>query len=126
MGGLLDDPGRRDYLGYLKIKRDGSGFTQLTDTPDVNEFDSQWSKSGDKITYNSYSLAAPRFVLNTMNPDGSGSQTIYDGIDTVSTPYFPPGAFDPSWSPDNEWIVFEKPVHYDGENGDAGVWHISR
>jgi hypothetical protein len=33
-----------------------------------------------------------------------------DGEDTVSTPFFPPGAFDPSWSPDDQWIVFEKPT----------------
>ena len=107
-----------------KIRRDGGDLTQLTDTPSVNEFDPQWSNGGEEIAYVSYSVNVPRFVINLMDPDGGNSRTIYDGMDTVSTPYFPPGAFDPSWSPDDEWIVFEKPVEYSGENGDAGIWHI--
>ena len=35
-----------------------------------------------------------------------------------------PGAYDPSSSPDGQWILFEKPVGFGGENGNAGTWHI--
>jgi Tol biopolymer transport system component len=59
-----------------------------------------------------------------MDADGNDVRTIYDGGDTIYTPRFPPGAYDPSCSPDGQWIVFEKPVSFDGENGDAGTWHI--
>ena len=107
-----------------KIRKDGSGLTRLTDTPEANEFDPQWSNTGDEIAFISYSADAPRFVLRLMDQSGGDPRTIYDGEDTVSTPYFPPGVFDPSWSPDDQWIVFEKPTRYDGENGGAGVWHI--
>jgi Tol biopolymer transport system component len=107
-----------------KIRKNGSGLTRLTDTPDANEFDPQWSNTGDEIAFISYGAGTPRFVLRLMDSDGGEPRTIYDGGDTVSTPYFPPGVFDPSWSPDDQWIVFEKPTGYDGENGNAGVWHI--
>jgi len=38
----------------------------------------------------------------------------------------PAGVYDPSWSPDDEYILVEKPVKFSGsgENGGAGVWHI--
>jgi len=107
-----------------KIRKDGSSLTQLTDTPLVNEFDPQWSNTGDKIAYISYNLSVPRFVLKLMDANGENIDTVYDGKDVVSTPRFPPGVYDPSWSPDDQWLVFEKPVMYNRENGDAGVWHI--
>jgi len=109
-----------------KIRKDGSSLTQLTNTPYSNEFDPQWSNNGDKIIYISYNVSVPRFVLKVMDTDGENMHTVYDGRDIVSTPRFPPGVYDPSWSPDDRWLVFEKPVQYDGENGGAGVWHIFR
>lgn len=115
---------RESTSDIFKIRIDGTELTQLTDTPDVNEFDPQWSSNGDEIAYNAYSVSRPRFVLNLMDSDGGNQRTIYDGEDTVSTSIFPPGVFDPSWSPDDEWIVFEKPTHFDEENGGAGIWHI--
>lgn len=65
-----------------------------------------------------------RFVLKVMNADGTGITTVYDCNDNTSTPHFQPGVYDPSSSPDEKWIAFEKAVHYAGENGDAGVWQI--
>ena len=109
-----------------KIRKDGSNLTQLTNTPHTNEFDPQWSNRGDKIAYISYNLSVPRFVLKLMDSNGQNIDTVYDGRDNVSTPRFPPGVYDPSWSPDDQWLVFEKPVLFNGENGDAGVWHIFR
>lgn len=53
-------------------------------------------------------------------------RTIYDPVDAVDTHRFCAGVYDPSWSPDDKWILVEKPVEFsgDGENGGAGVWHI--
>lgn len=107
-----------------KIRRDGTALTRLTSTADATEGDPTWSHDGNHIFFVSYSAAAQRFVLKAMVADGNDVRTIHDGGDTMSTPYFPPGAYDPSCSPDGQWIVFEKPVGFDGENGNAGTWHI--
>ena len=107
-----------------KIKRDGTNLTQLTNTKDATESDPAWSSDGKHIAFVSYSAQVNRFVLKIMDANGSNVKTVYDCNDTISTPYFKPGVYDPSWSPDDKWIVFEKPVHYSGENEDAGIWHI--
>lgn len=116
---------RRELGRYIyKIKIDGTNLTRLTQTMDATESDPAWSSDKSKIAFVSYSAQTPRFVLKIMDADGSNIKTIYDCGDNISTPYFKPGVYDPSWSPDDQWIVFEKPVHYAGENGGAGVWHI--
>ncbi|MCD6383419.1 MAG: PD40 domain-containing protein [Thermoplasmata archaeon] len=107
-----------------KMRIDGSSLTRLTHTNDATESDPSWSSDGKNIAFVSYSAHTGRFVLMVMDADGQNVRTVYDPADTVSTPYFKPGVYDPSWSPDDQWIVFEKPVRYGGENGDAGVWHI--
>ena len=113
-----------NHADIYKMKIDGSGLTRLTHTNDATESDPSWSPDGENIAFVSYSAQVPRFVLKIMDSDGNNMRTIYDPADTVATPYFKPGVYDPSWSPDGQWIVFEKPVHYSGENGDAGIWHI--
>jgi Tol biopolymer transport system component len=107
-----------------KIRRDGSDLVQLTDTPGTHEFDPAWSNDGKKIAFNYYDTETNRFVLKIMDADGKNVKTVYDGGAGVATDYFPPGNYDPSWSPDDQWIVFERAVSYNGENGKAGVWHI--
>ena len=107
-----------------KMKIDGSSLTRLTHTNDATESDPSWSADGKNIAFVSYSAQTQRFVLKVMDADGRNVRTVYDPADSISTPYFKPGVYDPSWSPDDQWIIFEKPVHYAGENGGAGVWHI--
>lgn len=106
------------------IRRDGSDLTCLTNTPGAHEFDPEWSNDGKKIAYNYYDTELQRFVLKVMDADGKNVRTLYDGGAGVATDHFPPGNYDPSWSPDDQWIVFERAVTYDEENGGAGVWHI--
>lgn len=89
-----------------KIRRDGSALTRLTSTADATEGDPTWSHDGNHIFFVSYSTGAQRFVLKAMDADGDDVRTIYDGGDTISTPRFPPGAYDPSCSPDGQSIVF--------------------
>lgn len=107
-----------------KIKRDGANLTRLTKTNDATESDSAWSSDGQKIAFVSYSAQIQRFGLKILDINGDNVRTVYDPNDAISTPYFKQGVYDPSWSPDDQWIVFEKPVDYAGENGDAGIWHI--
>ncbi|KYK36862.1 MAG: hypothetical protein AYK19_00795 [Theionarchaea archaeon DG-70-1] len=107
-----------------KIRRDGSDLTRLTNTPGAHEFDPAWSNDGKKIAYNYYDAEIKRFILKVMDADGKNVKPIYDGGAGAATEQFPPGNYDPSWSPDDQWIVFERAIRYDEENGKAGVWHI--
>jgi len=109
-----------------KIKRDGSNLTRLTFTDNATESDPAWSHDGKKIAFVSYSEQITRFVLKIMDVNGSNIRTIYDPNDNISTPHFKPGVYDPSWSPDDQWIVFEKPMHYAGENGEQVYGIYSR
>lgn len=107
-----------------KIRRDGSDLTCLTNTPETHEFDPAWSNDGKKIVYNYYDTKTNRFVLKIMDTNGENVTLLYDGGAGVATDYFPAGNYDPSWSPDDQWIVFERAVSFNEENGKAGVWHI--
>jgi len=110
-----------------KIKKDGTNLTRLTHTKNISESDPEWSNNGDKIAYISYGSDSSRFVLKVMDANGNNVKTVYDSGENISTPRFPPGVYDPSWSPDDQWIVFDKPaVEYNGENGKAGIWHICK
>jgi len=109
-----------------KIRRDGTELTNLTNTPLALEFDPAWSSGGDEIAFCYNDLTPNRFVLKAMDPNGENIREIYDPDDAVGTAIFPAGVYDPDWSPDDEWILIEKPIQFtgDGENGHAGVWRI--
>lgn len=117
-----------------KIKRDGTGLTKLTDTKTVLEADPAWSNSGEEIAFGSLEFPSPderpaRFVLKKMDADGENIQTVYDGLPDVQTTGFPPGNYDPSWSPDDAWIVFEKIFGFNEaspENFGSGIAHIMK
>lgn len=117
-------------LDLYKIRRDGSDLTQLTNTPTVIEGDPAWSNDGKRIVFDSLNFSnpdkeTPRFVLKTMGTDGGNIQNIYDGGEGVAVPgTWPPGNYDPSWSPDDQWIVFERAFEDTGGNFGSGNWHI--
>ena len=109
-----------------KIKRDGTSLTNLTNTPHANEADPAWSNGGDKIAF-CYNDGNPnRFILKVMDTDGDNVRTVYNPDDAVATAIFPPGVMDPAWSPDDEWLLVDKPVQFTGkgENAYAGIWRI--
>ena len=108
-----------------KVRRDGSGLTNLTDSPAAIDFDPAWSRDGARIAFISNIGSPNRFVLKTMNADGGDVKTVHDPVEAIATERVPPGVYDPSWSPDGSAILVDQPVSFtgDGENGAAGVWH---
>ena len=115
-----------DQSDIYKIRRDGSGLTQLTDTKTAVEGDPAFSHDGKEIAFVYLDNNTQRFVLKTMDADGGHVNLLYDSGSDVSTPVFPPGCYDPEWSPDDQWLVFEQCVSYSGENWGSGIWHIFR
>ena len=69
-----------------------------------------------------------RTEIYAMDADGGNVQTIYDGEGGIEVlGIWPEGNYDPSWSPDDQWIVFERATQYteaDLENFGSGIWHI--
>lgn len=118
-------PPGEETSDIYKIRRDGTELTRLTDTPRISEYDPVWSQAGEQIAFVSYDPETPRMVLKIMDSAGD-VRTVYDGGQDIATPRFPPGNYDPSFSPDDQWLVFKRPVGFDHENGDAGVWHICK
>jgi len=113
-----------EQTDIYKVRRDGSELTQLTNTKDAVEGDPAFSNSGTEIAFVYLDGTTQQFVLKVMDADGRKVKTIYDSGSTVSTPVFPPGCYDPSWSPDDQWLVFEQCVEYAEENWGSGIWHI--
>ncbi len=107
-----------------KIKIAGTNLTRLTFTEDASECDPSWSPNGKEIAYTCFRGNTSRFILMIRDAEGQNERVVYDPIDAATTALFPPGAYDPSWSHDGQWITFEKPVHFAEENGGAGIWHI--
>jgi len=54
------------FSDIYKIRRDGTGLTNLTRTPRAHEFDPAWSNSGHAIAYSFNNGRPHRFVLRTM------------------------------------------------------------
>ncbi len=107
-----------------KVRRDGSELHQLTNTKNAVEGDPAFSHDGKEIAFTYLDSTTQRFVLKTMDSDGKNVKTVYDSGSEISTPAFPPGCYDPEWSPDDLWLVFEQCVSYHGENWGSGIWHI--
>jgi len=113
-----------EQVDIYKIRRDGSNLTNLTNTPFATEGDPAWSNDGKEIAFTYLDSKTGRFVLKTMDTNGRNIQMIYDGGPGVSSRVFPAGNYDPSWSPDDQWLVFERAVKSSGDNWGSGIWHI--
>lgn len=104
--------GHHELNGIYSIRAsDGGGLVRLLQGP-IEPPD--YSPDGTRVTY--------KRVIGAVNPTGSGALFVMntDGTDIVRIT--PPGyVFDlPAWSPDGQWIAFQKPfgqlfiVHPDG------------
>jgi TolB protein len=112
-------PDNRDIYA---LNPDGTGVTNLTRTPNVDENGPDWSPDASKIAYSSTDLAdhGPNTVgpdLWTMLRDGSAQTPLmhHNGPGEISD-----GA-DPAWSPDGTQIAFA------ANNGTGGlhVWRMA-
>ena len=87
----------------LKMWCEGEGVTNITNTPDVDERDPDWSPEGDRILYVAQHVDSPdprtqRWSMHTVGIDGSDPVLILDwwGSDERV----------PRWSPDGINIAF--------------------
>lgn len=114
----------KGQVDIYKIRRDGSGLTNLTNTPFASEGDPAWSHDGKTIAFTYLDANSKRFLLKKMDVNGGNVETIYDGGPGASSRVYPAGNYDPSWSPDDQWLVFERAVKSGKENWGSGFWHI--
>ncbi len=78
---------------------DGTGQTNLNNTPELNEWAPAWSPDGTRIAYIEGDNYSNRIMV--MNADGTGQAPI------VPTPFF---QFGPTWSADGTQIAFTRQV----------------
>ncbi len=110
-----------------KIHRDGHSLTNLTNTPDAIECDPEWSPDGNLIAFTaSETYPDFRFVTKTMDVDGGSVKMVIDLEDRSPgiEGFWPPGSYDPSWSPDGQSMAVEASVADTGGNFGSGEWHI--
>ncbi len=75
---------------------DGSGLTQVTNTPEIAEGYPQWSPDGRQIAFESHTRDG-NFDVYVMHADGSNVRRLTD---------HPRRDVGPAWSPDGQRIVF--------------------
>jgi hypothetical protein len=121
---FLMKQGDRGQADIYKIRRDGSDLTNLTNTSAATEGDPVWSHDGTAIAFTCLDRYLKRFLLKTMDRDGGTVHTVYDGGPGVATRAFPPGNYDPAWSPDDQWLVFERAMRSGTANWGGGIWHF--
>jgi TolB protein len=80
-----------DTFDIWSVNSDGSGLTNLTNSPDDLDIWPDWSPDGTKVAFGKNGRLA------TMNPDGSGSALL---------PGEPVGTA-PSWSPDGRRLAYQ-------------------
>jgi hypothetical protein len=91
-----------DTFDVFSVNLDGSGLTNLTNSPDDSEIWPDWSPDGTKIAF------SKNGHLATMNPNGTGAALL---------PGEPAGTT-PSWSPDGGRLAY---TAFDGSDNEIFV-----
>jgi Tol biopolymer transport system component len=97
-------------LDVYKIRPDGTGLTQLTETPEI-ENDVSLAEDGSLVAYSRITRIKnfPKPQIWVMNADGTGQRMVYDGGPELGAHgQFPIGAYDPEFSPDNSKVIFSR------------------
>ena len=100
-------PGRRSSSSTPTAR----ASTNLTNTPQVFEFEPAWSADGSKIAFVSNADVAS-FQIYVMNPDGSGQTNLSNSGFSFNT--------NPAWSPDGTRIAFD--TQRDPDNFNNAIW----
>lgn len=80
------------------VSPDGTGLTNLTNTPDIVERDPTWSPDGSKISFTRYGVAGDIWVMGA------------DGSNQVNITNSPENDFLADWSADGSQLVFVREV----------------
>lgn len=105
--------------GLFLLKLDSGQITHLTpdeDQDNVNLPGSAWNAVGARIVFSSDRMKADDLWF--IAPDGGDLSriTAHSGL---------PWYFEPSWSPDGQWIVFEASQPGEGEDGRVSeIWKV--
>jgi Tol biopolymer transport system component len=100
----------RGRLGM--VNPDGTGHSDIVG-PVPGCFEPiRWAPDGSQVTYNAW-MTGTRSALCIIKPDGSGFRELTGGAGPWA-----------SWSPDSEWIVFDKEEEGEGERG-IFVLHVA-
>lgn len=108
------------------MNADGSGRTNLTNTPEAHEDDPSWSPDGTEMAYSrsySDSNGGRVFEIWTMNADGSGQAQLTTGVDGPGDLGSQDGW--PDWSPTGQRIAFQHIETTVRTGTDHDVWTMN-
>ena len=83
------------------MNQDGTGETNLTQTPDIIESDPAWSPNGSRIAFVVGTEQQENASIWVMNADGSDRTQLTDGTPATSS-------VAPAWSPNGDEIAFQR------------------
>lgn len=111
----------------------GGAVTQLTSTPDNDEFNPRFSPDGTRIAYTRVGCDTPRgggSCVFVMRADGSGQANLtpedeIPGCEQQPGYYFDGSTREPSWSPDGRRILFTGPLICTISSLGSDIWMMN-